>query len=282
MGAAIHRAFNLNSAEDADAEAPSGTLSVCQRLPLQVVFLEALYNYLEDRLKSLSEVDKTKWDVLRRQIEKLQSSLTENNADVISKAIDDCFKPFVQDDNVLMLALEAYLPDRDGTWEHFREIKLKSMNDRARRKFLENYDGQTEIALETLRRIVRMFAFAIKGVDANKKTDGEKIVDVFYAAHKDPMNENDIGQPCEQTDSLHYGREKVSIPNGHKAGISGTPWRKEDAEPNKHVMSRKEFQSPDEEVFVKKINESIQVITSPQTVILQTTLLFRTVGLRNT
>jgi esterase/lipase superfamily enzyme len=159
------------------------------------------------------------------------------------------------------------------------------MNDRERRVFREN-DGQTVTALKTLRRVVRMFAFAFAfetgGADAKKTTDREKTLDVFYAAHRDRIEEKGIGQPCEQADTLHYGWAKVSIPKGHQAGILETPWRAEDAESNEYVEKKFEFQFPDEEAFVKKINESIQVITPPQTVILQITLLLRTEGLRNT
>jgi len=64
MGASIARACNLDSAEDADEEAPLRDLSPCQKLSLQVFFLEDLYDNLEDKLISMREVGETQWDQL--------------------------------------------------------------------------------------------------------------------------------------------------------------------------------------------------------------------------
>jgi len=367
MGAAIGRACNLDSAEDADKEAPLRNLSPCQKLSLQLFFLEALYNNLENKLYSLSEVDRKQWDELFQEIQQLDSSLPANDLedsslpandlevsclpandledsclpandledsslpandledsspakylDVISTVIDDFFVTLVQNDDVLMSELGAYLPDNNVSpgqkWEHFLKMKLETMNACERRKFRQKYVGPREAlgnVLRRCRRVVKMFMFAIERLDSKRvevpesaglhaDANEEDGVNVFYATDRDQNDGNYIGQPgyatdrdqnagnytgqpCKRAHRLHYGRVIVSIPKGHKPGISETPCPAEDAAPHKHVIfgGEKQFWG-DEERFVNEINASMQVITPPQTVILQTKLLFRTVALRNT
>ncbi|KAH9556395.1 hypothetical protein CY35_07G024500 [Sphagnum magellanicum] len=156
-----------------------------------------------------------------------------------------------------MAELKAYLPAPDGTWKLFREIKL--MNDGEKSEFLKQYDVPTKTALEalreTLRGVVTMFEDAISRVDAKKETGGN--MEVFYAID---TNENDSGQ----ADRLHYGREMVSIPKGHEAGVSETPWLDGDANFKKHVIVHRKFPFRDDlKKFVAEINKSMQKKPGP-------------------
>jgi len=228
--------------------------------------------------------------------------------DVLKSALGD----YLPDKNVS--------PGRE--WEQFLKIKLESMNACERRRFRQKYVGPRDALGNVSRRfrtVVKMFIFAIEWLvpkrvevpegaglhaDANEETDGKKI-EIFYATDRDQEGGEYIGQPCKRAHRLYYGRVLVSIPKGHIPGISETPWKAE-AEPNKHVMDRgkKTFQNEqefkeeikksmqvmdrgkkpfrNEQEFKEEIKKSMQVITPPQIVFLQTTLLFRTVGLRNT